>query len=661
MTKTYIKYRTRITVLTVFVVLSWTGLCIRLFQIQVLSGNEYQSILQVQSQKKQFIAANRGNIYDRNNRPLTRNIIHYTLSVDPSKVTDKYGLAKAISLRTGESEKKYLNKLNSKSNFEFLERNLQKKTLGNLETSQFVGLNIKRKYRRYYPHKEVAAQILGYTNFDDVGISGLEKDFNKFLKGDEGWVLKTKGWSGKIQQKSGMPFKKPIDGDNIQLTLDLEYQSILEEELIKRQLETDAISATGIIMNPQTGDILAMASTPRFDNNSFSESEPSHHRIRAITDQFEPGSTYKIVSIVSALQSNRINLEDEFNCENGEYQYYNIPIQDHVKHGMLTTSQIIHHSSNIGVIKMIEKVGPKKLYNISKDFGFGSKTGISLKGEIGGKLNPFKEWSAVSLGQIAMGHEVGVTALQLAIAYSAIANGGFLVKPRLVKQIIDQDNNILYTEDPSIIRQVADEHTMEEVRNMLRGVITHGTGKNADIPGWKIAGKTGTAQKWENGQYSDNLFISNFVGFFPYDDPQLLSFIMLDEPKQPFHWGSEGAAIAFKRIIKRIINMDDYILPPNQNLRHYEYTMNNEPLITKSIHSSTSEASLLPLGLSTVAKYKNNLIVPELRGLSMRKAMNIMHNKGLKFKIKGNGIVAWQSLKPGSIVNNESICIIELK
>ena len=656
MTKTFSKYRTRVTILAIFLIMSWFGLCIRLFQVQILNGSQYQTELRLQSQKKQFIHANRGNIYDRKNRILTRNIIHYTLSVNPNKVDNKLKLAKLLSEKTGSSIEKYLYKLNSKSNFEYLERNLQKEIIGTIETSSYPGLKIEKNYRRYYPHKEVAAQILGFTNLDGLGISGIEKDFNEYLKGTEGWVLKTKGWSGKIQHKSGMPIKDPISGDNIQLTIDLEYQSILEEELLKRKLETDAVSATGIVMDPQTGEIYAIASMPGFNNNSFSKSNPNTHRIRAITDQFEPGSTFKVVSLLSVLKDESISLDDEFNCENGEYQYHSIPIRDHDKYTVLTTSQIIHHSSNIGVVKMIEKVGPKTLYDISRDFGFGSKTGISLNGEIAGKLNPFSEWSSVSLGQIAMGHEIGVTALQLATAYSAVANGGYLVKPSLIKQIIDHNNDIVYEERPSIIRKLADENTMKNMRDILRGVITRGTGKNAEIPGWKIAGKTGTAQKWKNGEYSNDLFISNFVGFFPYDDPQLLVFIMLDEPKQPYHWGSEGAAVAFRRIVKRIINMDDYIIPPKLELDNYQYTANDKNSI--DLDDMAQSPTLL---LSAASNYLNKCIVPELRGFSMRKAMSTLHKNNLKYNITGNGQVAWQSPKPGTIVDKETVCTIGMK
>ena len=661
MTKTYLKYKTRITVLAGFILFSWLGLCFRLFQVQILNGSEYQLKLIKQTQKKHILHANRGNIYDRNNKPLTRNIIHYTLSVNPKKVTEKIAIATAISERTGEPLEKYLKKINSKSNFEYLERNLQRETLGLLTDNSFSGLNVKRKYRRFYPHGSIGAQILGYTNYDDEGISGLEKDFNSHLKGVPGWVQKTKGLSGKIQHKSGMPYLKPNHGNNIKLTLDLEYQSILEQELLKRKDETSATSATGIIMNPQSGEILAIASVPGFDNNNFSEAPQEFHKIRAITDQFEPGSTFKVVSAIAAIKDKDITLKEEFNCENGKYQYYDIQVADHEKYEILTLPQIIQYSSNIGIVKMMERIGPKKLHETCRDLGFGSKTGIKLKGEVTGKLYPYMNWSNVSLGQIAMGHEVGVTAIQIATAYCAIANGGFLVKPRIVKQIINKENDIIFSEEPIVYRRIADNETMKNIRSMLRDVITSGTGENANIPGWKVAGKTGTAQKWKNGKYSNEQFISNFVGFFPYDNPKILAFIMLDEPKQPFHWGSEGAAIAFKRIARRVINMDNQIkLPKNSTKVLAERaTLRTQEIKDENVLLNNSIDILPSLSTPQLLQYQTE--VPDVRGFSMRKAMSTLKNHKLKYKIKGSGKVEWQSPKPGEIVKKETFCVISLK
>jgi len=663
MTKTYLKYRTRITVLAGLIILSWAGLCVRLFQVQIVHGNQYQNVVARQAQRKQSLSANRGNIFDRQGRPLTRNIIHYTLSANPNNITDKVGLAKAISERTGKDIETYLKKLDSKSKFVYIERNLQRETLGSLETTSFAGLNIERKYRRYYPHNQIAAQVIGYTNIDDEGISGVEKDFNNYLTGTPGWVYKTKGWKGKIQHKSGLPFQHPVDGNNIQLSLDLEYQAILEEELLRRQNETTASSATGIIMNPETGEILAMASTPGFDNNKFNSTPSEYHRIRAITDQFEPGSTFKVVSAVSAISDNSISLTDEFNCENGVWDYHGTPIKDHEPYGMLTLPQIIHHSSNIGIIKVMEQVGPKSLFKTSRDFGFGVPTRISTKGETAGRLMSVKNWSSISLGQISMGHEVGVSALQLATAYCAIANGGYLVRPRIVNQIVDTEENILYSEATSITRKVANEKAMEHLRDMLRGVVVNGTGYKADIPGWGIAGKTGTAQKWQDGKYSNDQFISNFVGFFPYDEPQLVTLIMIDEPIQPYHWGSEGAAVAYRRVMERIINMDDTIKPPSSNRKPVEYasTISSEDVIVAATDPMGTPTSTLPLGLMTVAKYTNKVEMPEIRGFSMRKAMTTLRNHGLKIKMNGSGKVVWQSPKPGKIVNKGSTCIVGMK
>jgi membrane peptidoglycan carboxypeptidase len=310
---------------------------------------------------------------------------------------------------------------------------------------------------------------------------------------------------------------------------------------------------------------------------------------------------------------------------------------------------------------MVERIGSKKLYDTCRDLGFGSKTGINLKGEVTGKLSPYTDWSTVSLGQIAMGHEVGVTAIQIAAAYCAIANGGFLVKPRLIRQIIDQNNSPIFSEETKVIRRIADVQTMKEIRHMLRGVIIDGTGENASISGWKIAGKTGTAQKWKDGKYSNKQFISNFIGFFPYDDPKILTFIMLDEPSQPFHWGSEGAAVAFNRVVKRIINMDNTISPPN-NKKYASLKKLNNPLNKKIEKKEKMEQQNNHLAFSPVEDiYGDKTRVPEIRGFSMRKAMRVLRNSDLDFKIQGTGKVSWQSPRPGTIVEKETICVIGLE
>ena len=662
MTKTFLKFRSRISVIIILVIFSWVGLCVRLFQIQIINGQMYTRAVVEQAQKKEDLPPNRGNILDRHNRLLSRNITHYTLSANPSKVSDIQKLAEAIHVRTGEPVEKYIDKLTIKGNFTYLERNMQRETLGTLLNMSFDGLFIKRHYKRRYPHGSIAAQVLGYTNIDDDGISGIEKDFNTYLSGKPGWVIKSKGWSGKIQIRSGLPFRAPIDGCSVQLTLDLQYQSILQDELHKRQKEADATTATGIIINPQTGEILAMASTPGFDNNNFSKFSLETHRCRAITDQFEPGSTFKIVSAVAALSEKKVTLTEEFNCENGEFNYFDITVRDHEEYGQLTFPQIIKHSSNIGIIKIAERLGRSTLYQYARDFGFGSATQISLKGGMSGTLHPLKKWSKVSLGQIAMGHEVAVTALQLAVAYSAVANGGYLVTPRIIHQIVNSKMKVIHKNELSIVRQIADTRIMKQTKDMLRKVVSDGTGIQADIPGWGVAGKTGTAQKYINGHYSNDKFISNFVGFFPVNDPQLLAVIVLDEPKAPFHWGGQGAAVAFRRIMKRIINMDDSIIPPKKKKR--SDFIKDDIILVENKKSYAIPASIRELGLlSTIGTHanRNYVHVPDVRSTSLRKAMTKLRQAGLKIKVEGSGKVLWQSPRPGTIVNPGDICIVHLQ
>ncbi len=665
MTKTYLKFRSRIKVISCVIIFSWVGLTVRLFQVQVLNGETYRLRGFKQGQTQEPLSAVRGNIYDRNNTSLTRNIIHYNIGVHPITITEKQKLAKALKEATGRPVDYYLRKLNTKKNFVYLERNLRKSTFNKIPASIVKNLVVERNSRRYYPHGNIAGQLVGFTNVDDQGITGIEERFDKYLRGVPGWVIKQRTGRGNVQPKNNYPVKPPVDGANIQLTIDLEYQSILREELLQRLEETKARSAIGIIMNPQDGAILAMASVPDYDPNNPNRYQTENQKIRAITDQFEPGSTLKIVAATAALALNTVPLDREFNCENGSYQFKDVLINDHEKYGLLTFSQIIEFSSNVGVIKIAETLGEKNLYRFVRDYGFGSPTNISLNGEISGVLRRVSDWSRISLAEVAMGHEVGVTALQLATAYAAIANGGFLIRPRLIQQIIDNNGNVIYADRPEVVRKVASEDVMNTLKQMLVKVVESGTGTNARIAGWSIAGKTGTAQKFIDGSYSNTKFISNFVGFFPAENPQLLGVFVLNEPKYGYHWGGVGAAPLFKRVMERIINMDDDLdvqPPPVQR----ENAPPHNPIIAENSRPLGSPISAGITTLQTAALYqpdwnRKTITVPEVRGMSLRKAVSLLQQKQLKSKINGSGRVIWQSPPPGTKVPPGSICEIGLK
>ncbi|MFL3025526.1 MAG: penicillin-binding protein [Candidatus Neomarinimicrobiota bacterium] len=620
----------------------------------IIDSEEYRKQGFSQSQKNEKLMAVRGNIYDRQNNLLTNNIIHYSIGVHPSKVKDKIKFANMISNATERDANYYVNKLNSKADFVYLDRNLRQAKVKSIIDKKITGLVIERKSRRSYPHSNITAQIIGFTDVDDKGLIGIEEEYNEQLSGKPGWVVKQVNGKGRSQYKTSFPMKAPIDGANIQLTIDLEYQSVLQEELSRRMNEANAKSAMGVLMNPQTGAVLAMASLPSYDPNNPMSSPIENQKNKIITDQFEPGSTYKVVAATAAVATNTVSLYDEFFCEDGQFTVAGKTISDHEKFGLLTFPQIIAHSSNVGTIKIAQKLGKNPLYKFSRDFGFGNITGIRFPGETQGILRKTSDWSEISLAEISIGYEVAVTALQMASAYSAIANGGFLLKPRLVNQIFSHNGKVIYKENPEVIRKVAEPETMNIIKEMLTQVVQKGTGIKAGIKGWSIAGKTGTAHKVIDGAYSDK-YISNFAGFFPANNPQIVGVIILDEPKYGLHWGGYGAAPIFRRVMQRIINMDDSIQ------YHKPKIEKDEPILVKDSKQSINKSMVTLSTVSNYPVYKDGYtIVPDVRGMSIRKAKQILIASNMRADFSGSGHVLWQSPKPGTKMLPGSICVMEL-
>ena len=632
-------------------IMGWAMLSARLFQIMVIDSEQYKQQGITQAQKNEKLLAVRGNIYDRNNVPLTQNIIHYSLGAQTFKIKDRAEFAAKIANSTGRDIEYYLKKIDTKKSFVVIEHKLRQNKVKPLLEQIIPGLVVERKSRRYYPQENIASQTVGFTDVDDKGLTGIEKEFNSYLAGKAGWVVKQVDGKGRSQIKTNFPIKPPIDGSNIQLTIDLEYQSILHEELNRRINETNAKGAIGIIINPQNGSILAMSSMPDFNPNQHGLSPIENQKNRVLTDQFEPGSTYKVVTATAAVATNAVSLYEEFNCKEGKINVAGKIISDHEIFGLLTFPQIIAHSSNVGMIKIAQKLGQEPLYTFSRDFGFGSPTGIQFPGESKGKLRQTKNWSEMSLAEVSIGYEVGVTALQLASAYAAIANGGYLIKPSLIKQILSAKGEVIYSEKPEIIRKIANPEIMETVKDMLVDVVQYGTGEKAKIKGWSIAGKTGTAYKFIDGAYS-NKYISNFAGFFPAEKPQVVGVIILDEPKYGYHWGGYGAAPVFRRIAQRIINVDDSIKHHKKEKRPTETVIAN----------NDNEKSLIALStVNSLKKYQDGYaIVPNVRGMSIRKAKSILKKSNLRAKFEGSGQVVWQSPAPGTKKLPGTICTIGL-
>lgn len=660
MTKAFLKHRTRITILSSFVLISWAILVARLFLIQVVGGEEYRQRGKRQAQVKEAIPAVRGIIRDRNALALTSNVIHYSIGVHPAKIKDHAAIAAELSSITGNPQQQYLSKMQSDKSFVYLERNLIDPACESLLHKQYAGMLIESYVSRNYPHENIAGQILGFSDIDGKGIAGIELKYDQYLQGQAGWMIKQANGLGKTQREVSYPVNESADGADIFLTIDLEYQTLLQEELARRVKETGAKSASGILMNPQDGSIIAMASVPDFDPGSPAAYPMANQKNRVITDQFEPGSTYKIICATAALDQNTVAVNQEFNCEGGKYTYAGKLIRDWEDFDLLNFSQIVEKSSNVGIIKIAELIGANNLHRYSRDYGFGSRTQIGLAGEASGKLRSVNNWSKISLAEVSIGYEVGVTTLQLACAYSAIANGGILMKPRIIDKIINAKGKIVYRDRPEVIRKIANKSAMGTLTGMLTRAVAVGTGTNAAIPGWSIAGKTGTAQKFVNGRYSHSEYVSNFAGFFPAENPQIVGVFVLDTPNIGYHWGSIGAAPIFKRVAQRIINLDDDLLLASSAI---SVPTSLTPQLTAPPVTMTTDhlVSLSTMAQVKTAANEDQCTIPDIRGMSLRKALQTIRTAGLIPKFQGSGKVAWQSPGPGQQVALNSACIIGLK
>jgi len=592
MTKNYIKFKNRIIFLHIFIMVVWIGFGVRLFNIQIINKmNNPQGI------KLESVKGFRGNFYDTNGKSLTQNLTFYRIGIHPKKVFNVDSLLKDLSDCTGSSIDNYSKKYNP--NRDYVE--LEKKTNRNCEKLQQKYPNeivISKSYKRFYPEDNLVSQLVGFTNVDDYGISGLESKYNKYLEPVSG---------SKLSKRNG-------------LGLRISDPTLPSEDA-------------------KNGAVLSMVNLPDYNPNSPSDFEIELQKNKLVTDLIEPGSTFKIVTMAAALENN-IDLMDEYNVE-GPYNFHNIKmIEDSEPHNVLNVKEILAFSSNIGTIKIAESLGKKSIYNQAREFGFGIKTGFDTSTEASGIFRDPSKWSLSSMHSIPIGYEISTTPIQIAMAYAAIANGGFLLKPYVVEKIEKHDDTIIKNQR-STKKRVLSQSNAEKLKIMLSHTVNEGSGKKAEIKGWDVAGKTGTSKKLVNGQYSDKDFISSFVGFFPSENPQLLCLIVLDSPdaSRNLHWGSMSAAPVFKSVMDRVINIDKSITIS----RSKSQTKKNEPL-------------LIQKNLQTKIEYVE---MPDLYGKTVRDAFSALKKIGIKPQISGRGLIVSQSIAPGQKVEKKSICILK--
>ena len=500
------------------------------------------------------LEARRGTIYDSNQKPEAVNIATDSVYAAPNEMKDKDKEAaiRQLSPVLNISESSLRNKIYRKKYFVWIQRKISAQQAQQIRQLKIKGIDFIKESKRCYPNAYLASQVIGFAGLDNQGLEGLELYYDKYLKGKNGFALFLRDAR---QKKLDLKDKTlaPRDGYDLELTIDEVIQYIAERELDNSFRVNKARGASIIVMEPHTGEILAMASRPTYDLNEYSKVDREQVRNRAICDMFEPGSVFKVVAASAALEEKMASEHDKFFCENGAYRVGNHILHDHTPHGWLTFTEVVEQSSNIGTTKIAQLIGPDMLYKYVRKFGFGTKTGIDMRGEINGSIKEPRFWSKTSIGAIPIGHEVGVTALQLACAYSAIANGGKLMKPYIVKSIKDKFGQVIKSFSPVVVNQVISADTSARMRKILTGVIEEGTGKMAKMEGFSAAGKTGTAQKIEpGGKYSHNKFIGSFIGFAPAEEPLITIVVTIDEPR-PYYYGGVVAAPVFQKVAADVL------------------------------------------------------------------------------------------------------------
>ncbi|MFH0917842.1 MAG: penicillin-binding transpeptidase domain-containing protein [Candidatus Omnitrophota bacterium] len=528
-------------------------LCVgRLFFIQFFRSDYLTAIAKKQHNQLVELEPRRGVIYDCNLKAQAFNMSMDSLYGVPIEIKNKEVVINQLQSILGLEHSYLEERLNRKKSFIWLVRKLTPEKSAAIKNLNIKGLGFLRETKRIYPNSYLASHIIGFSGMDNVGLEGVERGFDNYLKGVPGWAIFLRDARLKkldIWEKMVVP----QDGLDLVLTIDEVIQYIAERELEKAFINFHAKGASIVVMDPHTGRILAMANRPTYDLNDHSAVGKDMMRNRAICDLFEPGSVFKIVTASAALEEKKVTEEDVFFCENGSYQVGGRILHDHQPHGNLTFRQVIEESSNIGTVKVAQLLGQDTLYQYVRAFGFGSKLGIDLSGEISGMIRPVRLWSKTSITSIPMGQEVGVTTLQLAGAISVIANGGQLMKPYIIDSVRDNQGRIIKQNKPVLIRKVISVDTAMRIKKILTGVIEEGTGKLAKVLGFSAAGKTGTAQKLEpNGTYSHNKFVASFIGFAPAEDPLLTIVVTVDEP-HPYYFGGVVAAPVFQKVASDVI------------------------------------------------------------------------------------------------------------
>lgn len=612
----------------------------RSFYLQILQHEELVKKADKQHQHRVDLTTGRGSILDRNGTMLAESIHMDSCYAEPPRIKDVRETARVLAPILGIPKEELVGKLSANRSFTWLVRWLPPETALRVKNLKLPGIGFAPESKRFYPNMEIAAHVVGFTGRDPNGLEGIELKYDSTILGNTGYMITERDALGRNVGIMNTVIKDSSPGKSLSLTLDKTIQFITEKELAKAVSESNAKGGMALVMEAETGKVLAMANYPTYNPNAYSRYTLAQLRNHVVTDSFEPGSTFKIFTIAAALDSGTIKATDAYNCENGTYRIAGRTIHDDHPHSRLSIPEIIKYSSNIGTSKIAFKMGDKKLSSYLRNFGFGERTGIDLPGESPGNLK--QHWYGIDLATISFGQGVSLSAIQLTTALSAIANGGNLMKPYLVEQILDDNGTVVQRFEPQLVRRVVSPETAHKVAKMMETVTGEGgTGTKAALDGFRVAGKTGTAQKVDpvTRTYSPTKRIGSFVGFVPAEKPKLTIAVIIDEP-QGIKYGGVVAAPAFRAIAQNTLA---YLkIQPT-----VPTTASTKPVETHPAPEPADE-SLSDGDLQDDPSAGE--VMPNFKGMSMRTVLQVMEKRNINIKLLGSGRAAEQSPPPGHTI-----------
>ena len=641
--------RLRLMLLALSVSLWAVVIGIRLVQLQVFGRDGLQKLATRQSARTIKLHPRRGPILDRNREPLALSVEHESIYAVPENVADARATVAALSRPLGfdvNDRKNLLNALQSRKGFVWVVRKVDLDTSRAVRDLQLDGIGFQRETRRFYPQRELAAHVIGFVGLDNAGASGIEFAFGETISGREQKVTVS---TDARRRPVGHIDRPSTDGHTVVLTIDETIQHAAETELERAMAETSATSGIVIVLDPRTGEILAMTNRPTFNPNKPSSDQWTWAN-RAVAFTYEPGSMFKVVTAAAALDLKQFDPDEVIDCGGGSIDVAGQRINDHAVFHNLTFREVLYHSSNVGVIRIAQRLGRANFEKYVRDFGFGDRTGVDMPGEHKGLFRLDERSSPVSLASMSFGQEISVTALQMATAMGAIANGGLLMKPLIVRRIEDPSGVVKRELTPVAMRRVIQPSTAETLTDILRGVVREGTGRRAAVPGYVVAGKTGTAQMLDaSGHYSMIDHVASFVGFVPASRPALVVLVSLERPRGVRNEGGDVAAPVFSRVAQQALRR--LAVPSDDPDRVLRPSADPLPRVTVASIQGPGPAPIPATATSGM---------PSLLGLPARAASAQAVHHGLMVELQGSGRVVGQTPAPGQPIEPGMTCRLVL-